>query len=45
MAIATRTLRDTKIATGEGAAGGKVTILVNMDDTLLLIQTYLTQVV
>ena len=32
MAIATRTLRDTAIATGEGTAGGKVTILVNMDD-------------
>ena len=32
MAIATRTLKDTKIATGEGAAGGKVTVLVNMDD-------------
>ena len=32
MAIATRTLRDTKIATGSGTAGGKVTVLVNMDD-------------
>ena len=32
MAIATRTLKDTKIATGSGAAGGKVTVLVNMDD-------------
>jgi len=32
MAIATRTLKDTKIATGEGAAGGKVTVLVNMND-------------
>ena len=28
MAIATRTLKDTKIATGSGAAGGKVTALV-----------------
>ena len=28
MAIATRTLKDTKIATGSGAAGGKVTVLV-----------------
>ena len=33
MAIATRTLKDTKIATGSGAAGGKVTVLVNMNDT------------
>ena len=32
MAIATRTLKDTKIATGSGAAGGKVTVLVNMND-------------
>ena len=32
MAIATRTLRDTKIATGSGTAGGKVTVLVNMND-------------
>ena len=32
MAIATRTLRDTKIATGGGTAGGKVTVLVNMND-------------
>ena len=32
MAIATRTLKDTAIATGSGAAGGKVTVLVNMDD-------------
>ena len=32
MAIATRTLKDTKIATGSGAAGGKVTVLVNMID-------------
>jgi hypothetical protein len=32
MAIATSTLNDTKIATGSGAAGGKVTVLVNMND-------------
>ena len=32
MAIATRTLKDTAIATGSGAAGGKVTVLVNMND-------------
>ena len=32
MAIATRTQKDTKIATGSGAAGGKVTVLVNMND-------------
>ena len=32
MAIATRTLKDTKIATGSGGAGGKVTVLVNMND-------------
>ena len=32
MAIATRTLKDTKIASGSGAAGGKVTVLVNMND-------------
>jgi len=32
MAIATRTLKDTKITTGSGAAGGKVTVLVNMND-------------
>ena len=32
MAIATRTLKDTAIATGSGAVGGKVTVLVNMDD-------------
>ena len=32
MAIATRTLRDTVVETGGGASGGKVTILVNMDD-------------
>jgi len=32
MAIATRTLKDTKIATGSGAAGGLVTVLVNMND-------------
>ena len=33
MAIATRTLKDTKIATGSGTAGGKVTILINWDDS------------
>ena len=32
MAIATRTLKDTKIATGSGTAGGKVTVLVDMND-------------
>ena len=32
MAIATRTLRDTVVESGSGASGGKVTILVNMDD-------------
>ena len=32
MAIATRTLKDTKIATGSGTAGGKVTILMTFDD-------------
>ena len=32
MAIATRTLRDTVVETGSGASGGKVTVLVNMDD-------------
>ena len=32
MAIATRTLKDTAIASGSGAAGGKVTVLVNMND-------------
>ena len=32
MAIATRTLKDTTIATGSGAAGGKVTVLVTMED-------------
>ena len=32
MAIATRTLKDTVVETGGGASGGKVTILVNMDD-------------
>ena len=33
MAIATRTLKDTKIATGSGTAGGKVTVLINWDDS------------
>jgi len=32
MAIATITLRDTAIATGQGAAGGKVVVLINMSD-------------
>ena len=32
MAIATRTLKDTTLESGSGAQGGKVTILVNMDD-------------
>jgi len=32
MAIATRTLKDTKIASGSGAAGGKVTVIANMND-------------
>ena len=32
MAIATRTLKDTKIATGSGTAGGKVTVLITFDD-------------
>ena len=32
MAIATRTLKDTALSTGGGAEGGKVTVLVNMND-------------
>ena len=32
MSIAKRTLKDTTIATGSGAAGGKVTVLVTMED-------------
>ena len=32
MAIATRTLKDTVLESSSGAQGGKVTILVNMDD-------------
>jgi len=32
MAIATRTIRDTVVAAGLGAQGGKVTVLVNMND-------------
>ena len=32
MAIATRTLKDTALSTGGGAQGGKVTVLVNMND-------------
>ena len=33
MGISTRTLKDTALETGSGAQGGKVVILVNMDDT------------
>ena len=41
MAITTQTLKDTSIATGRGAAGGLVTVLVNMNantaaDSLIL---------
>ena len=32
MAISTRTLKDTTLETGSGAQGGKVTVLVNMND-------------
>ena len=32
MAIATRTLKDTVLESSSGAQGGKVTIIVNMDD-------------
>ena len=32
MAIATRTLKDTILETGSGTQGGKVTVLVNMND-------------
>ena len=32
MAIATRTLRDTVVEASGGASGGKVTVLVNMND-------------
>ena len=32
MAIATRTLKDTKLESGSGAQGGKVTVLVTMND-------------
>ena len=32
MAIATRTLKDTKLETGSGAQGGKVTVIANMND-------------
>ena len=32
MAIATRTLKDTILETGSGVQGGKVTVLVNMND-------------
>ena len=45
MAIATRTLKDTALETGSGTQGGKVTILVNMDDNTTVNRTYLTQVV
>ena len=30
MAIATRTLKDTKLETGSGTQGGKVTVIANM---------------
>ena len=46
MAIATRTLKDTALESSGGAQGGKVTVLVNMDDnTTVLTLIYLTQVV
>ena len=32
MAISTRTLKDTTLETGSGAQGGKVTVLVNLND-------------
>ena len=32
MAIATRTLKDTVVASGLGAQGGKVTVIANMND-------------
>ena len=32
MAIATRTLKDTKLESGSGAQGGKVTVIANMND-------------
>ena len=32
MAIATRTLKDTKLETGSGTQGGKVTVIANMND-------------
>jgi hypothetical protein len=32
MTIATRTLRDTVVEASGGASGGKVTVLVNMND-------------
>ena len=32
MAIATRTLKDTKLETGSGAQGGKLTVIENMND-------------
>lgn len=33
MAIATRTLKDTKLETGSGTQGGKVTVLITFDDS------------
>ena len=44
MAIATRTLKDTKIATGSGAAGGKVTVLINMNDNTTAVLLMIIQV-
>ena len=32
MAIASRTLKDTKLESGSGAQGGKVTVIANMND-------------
>ena len=32
MAIATRTLKDTKLESGSGTQGGKVTVIANMND-------------
>ncbi len=32
MAIATRTLKDTKLESGSGVQGGKVTVLINVND-------------
>ena len=33
MAIATRTLKDTKLETGSGTQGGKVSVLITFDDS------------